>query len=132
MHRNHFFHLHTRSKKIQKQHSKNITNSRQKPLQNQAQSQSKQRSSKIVCRVFQIPKKYQKRVKMGSQKKGNSAPFWYFLIIGIALGTHMAPRASKRGPRQHPKLNFISFRHPFSHIFAFPFWIQSVVTCVPL
>ena len=119
MYRNHFFHLHTRSKKIKKKHSKNTSNSLQKPLKNQSQTKFKQRPRKSAPKSALNCEKVPKMVQNGVPKRREgSTIFRYFLSIGTPLGTHMAPRASKRGPRKPPSLNFASFWHPFSHIFA--------------
>ena len=47
--------------------------------------------------------------KWGPENWCKHLPFSYFLSIGAPLGTHMAPRASKRGPRKPPRGNLESF-----------------------
>ena len=55
--------------------------------------------------------------KWGPQRRVIEVTFSSFLSIGAPLGTHMAPRASKRGPRKPPRGNLESFLLQFSHIF---------------
>ena len=87
----------------------------QKSVPNPIQTETQKKRSKKCCKLQNSTKN---DPKWGPQKERKIDNFSLFLSIGTPLGTHMAPRASKRGPRKPPSLNFASFWLPFSHILA--------------
>ena len=105
----------SKTKKASRKHAKMIpkTVKIESPNGSKTRTQKKQPPKTIKSR------KNTKNVpKWGPQKGRKIDHFSSFLSIGAPLGTHMAPRASKRGPRKPPSLNFASFWLPFSHILA--------------
>ena len=79
-------------------HSKNHSKISPKPHPNRD-------PEKALQKVLQFAQKYEKWTKMGPEKRCNQVPFSSFWNFGAPLGTHMAPRASKRGPRKPPRGN---------------------------
>ena len=103
------------TKKASKKHSKMIP----KTVEIESPNDSKTKIlKKQLLKSTKLAKMIQNMPKWGPQKMSLEVPFSSFLSIGAPLGTHMAPRASKRGPRKPPSFHFASCWHPFSHIFA--------------
>ena len=115
---NHNFCFHALIKKRPKNIEKTLKNdpqNRENRVPNGSQTKTPKKQPPKSIKSRKITKNVQ---KWGPQRRVMEVTFSSFLSIGVPLGTHMAPRASKRGPMKPPSLHFASFWHPFSHIFA--------------
>ena len=119
MYRNHIFHLHTRSKKIQKNspktpqiHSKNHSKISHKPNSNRD-------PEKALQKVLQSAKKYPTWSKMGSRKKVKAAPFFVLFDHWDPPGHPHGPQSLQKRSQEAPKPQFCFFLAPILSHFCY-------------
>ena len=98
-------------RKSKKKHSKNISNSLQKPLKNQSQTKSKQRPRKSAPKSASICAKVPKMDQHGSRKSVQALPF--FVIF-----EHWGTSGHPHGPQSFQKRSKEASKRQFGVIFA--------------
>ena len=110
MGRNHIFffdtYLKKQSKKASKKHSKMIPKTVKIESPNDAKTKT---LKKQLPKSIKFGKMTQNMPKWGPKPRVMEVTFSSFWSIGAPLGTYMAPRPSKRGPRKLPRGNLESF-----------------------